>query len=179
MCHEGTDLSRYPRQADQRAAGVVAGKDGGAAMQTPDDDAAFDQLLEQAQVAIQRFVGGDAGPYRNLWSQRPDVTVFGGFGTVQQGWAAVSARLEWAAARALSPVGPVTVERLRQGRSGELAYTIWLERSARHVAGREEPAPVVLRVTHLFRREEAGWRIIHRHADPIIDTTEPTAVLQR
>jgi ketosteroid isomerase-like protein len=47
------------------------------------------------------------------------------------------------------------------------------------VADRAEPAPMALRVTHLFRREAGTWMLIHRHADPLMETTPPGAVLQK
>jgi hypothetical protein len=35
-------------------------------------------------------------------------------------------------------------------------------------------APLTLRVTHVYRREDGEWRIVHRHADPPpIDPTAP------
>jgi ketosteroid isomerase-like protein len=31
-------------------------------------------------------------------------------------------------------------------------------------------APITLRVTHLYRREDGEWKIVHRHADrPPVD----------
>ena len=64
------------------------------------------------------------------------------------------------------------------GMSGDLAYTINIERHQVRVAGQDELSPVALRVTYIFRREEGSWKIIHRHADAIIEKTEVTALLQ-
>jgi len=47
------------------------------------------------------------------------------------------------------------------------------------LAGRDDLSPVGLRVTHLFRREDGEWKIIHRHADPITAKTAPEAILLR
>jgi hypothetical protein len=38
---------------------------------------------------------------------------------------------------------------------------------------------MVLRVTHLYRREDGSWKIFHRHADAISEKIEAKAVLQR
>jgi len=38
---------------------------------------------------------------------------------------------------------------------------------------------MVLRVTHVFRRDAGAWRLVHRHADPLVNTTAPAAVLQQ
>ena len=47
------------------------------------------------------------------------------------------------------------------------------------MVGGDAPRPLLLRVTHLFRREAGQWKLIHRHADPIAAKTPPEAILQR
>jgi ketosteroid isomerase-like protein len=60
----------------------------------------------------------------------------------------------------------------------ELAYLVEVERYEAKVGGREELAPVALRVTTIFRPEDGTWKVVHRHADPI-DTEKPAeSVLQ-
>ena len=56
---------------------------------------------------------------------------------------------------------------------GQLAYTVAMERSNVLYAGRTERQPQILRVTMLFRRDRGAWKIIHRHADTVVDL--PTA----
>jgi ketosteroid isomerase-like protein len=49
------------------------------------------------------------------------------------------------------------------GASGDLAYTVGYERNKVKVDG--EPRTYELRVTHVYRREDDHWRIVHRHGD--------------
>jgi ketosteroid isomerase-like protein len=61
-------------------------------------------------------------------------------------------------------------EVIAAGASGDLAYTVGYERNKVQVEG--SPRVYTLRVTHVYRREEGRWRIVHRHADypPSADT---------
>jgi ketosteroid isomerase-like protein len=49
------------------------------------------------------------------------------------------------------------------GASGDLAYTVGYEHNRVKVDG--QPTTYTLRVTHVYRREDGQWRIVHRHAD--------------
>jgi len=49
-----------------------------------------------------------------------------------------------------------------------LAYVVEIERCPGiKIGGSEESKPFSLRVTQVWRREDGGWKIAHRHADPI------------
>jgi ketosteroid isomerase-like protein len=61
----------------------------------------------------------------------------------------------------------LALERISGYSSGDLAYLLEIERFRVKVGGAREPAPSSLRVTTIFRREEDGWKVLHRHADPI------------
>jgi ketosteroid isomerase-like protein len=62
--------------------------------------------------------------------------------------------------------------------SGDLACTVSIERSTVRLADAPAPAPMALRVTHVFRREDGRWTLLHRHADPLVETTAPPSVLK-
>ena len=55
------------------------------------------------------------------------------------------------------------LELVAAGACGDLAYTVGLEHKTFVVAG--EPVSYTLRVTHVYRREDGVWRIVHRHGD--------------
>jgi ketosteroid isomerase-like protein len=130
----------------------------------PLDD--FDQTVEQMKAASQHFLKGDPAPYKACWSYTDDVTIMGALGAYEKVWEQVGARLDWVAARYRGGHG--TFEPISMGMSGDLAYLIYLQIGEVHLAGREEFSPLALRVTDIFRREEGIWKIIHRHADPIM-----------
>ena len=134
----------------------------------------FHQTLQQVRTANQHFLAGDPAPYKACWSHADDVTIFGGWGAHEKGWEQVGPRLDWAAARFLE--GQRAIELLSMGMSGDLAYTVWIEKGETRVVGSDELRPSGLRVTHIFRREEGTWKIIHRHADAIMEKIEATVV---
>jgi ketosteroid isomerase-like protein len=141
-------------------------------------DATFENTVDDVGQALDAFVAGDPAAYKSRWAARDDVTIFGAWGAYEVGWEEVGPRLDWAGAR-FAEGGGTHQEILAAGSSGDLGYTVSLERGEARVAGRDEPAPMLLRVTHLYRRVDGEWRIVHRHADAIVDKIAADAVLQR
>src|SRR6266542_913832 len=136
-------------------------------MQSPD----LQEVLERYQETLNAFVQGDAEPTKRLWSRRDDVTLANPLGPPARGWANVEMTID----RAVSQVregDSVQFERISEYASQDLGYMLWIERTQLKTAGADEMTPVSLRVTTIFRREGGGWKIIHRHADPIT-TTRP------
>ena len=142
------------------------------------DQEDFGGIMEQAVAALGHLVAGDPEPYKALWSPAADVTVLGGFGGYALGWEQVQQNTEWAASRFRGAKG-FGVKPLASGASGDLAYAVWLEHGEVRVQGRDDFVPLLVRVTHIFRREAGAWKIIHRHGDPVTEKTEATAILQR
>ena len=136
----------------------------------------FQTALDQVQAAVRQFATGDPGLYKACWSQADDVTICGGWGAYECGWKQVEPRLDWAAARWRG--GHTDFAPLATGMSGDLAYTVWIEHGDARMEGLDEFRPIALRVTHIYRREGNTWKIIHRHADALIEKIAATAVLQ-
>ena len=64
--------------------------------------------------------------------------------------------------------------------SGDLVVLVTVER-VRAELGRLPEQDWSLRVTQVFRREGAGWRLVHRHAGPLVHglSLEQAAALAR
>jgi ketosteroid isomerase-like protein len=64
--------------------------------------------------------------------------------------------------------------------SGDLAFTVAIERQEEvRLGDQEKPAPRALRVTQIFRQEDGAWKLLHRHADPLIEKKAPSTVPQK
>jgi hypothetical protein len=62
--------------------------------------------------------------------------------------------------------------------TAELANPVEIERFEAKVGPREDPVPVGLRVTSIFRPEDGTWKVVHRHADPITTAQPAESVIQ-
>jgi hypothetical protein len=72
----------------------------------------------------------------------------------------------------------VAFESLAKCLTSDLAYTLEIERFEAKVAQDDQLTAVALRVTSIFRPEDGGWKLLHRHADPITTRQSATSVLQ-
>lgn len=142
-------------------------------------DPGFQAFLREFEQGTTRFINGDATAWKAHASHRDDVTLMGGWGEALRGWTEVGARYDWAAARFGDSGAALKVEYVSTMVSGDLAFTAAIERSTVRLVDRPAPAPMVLRVSHVFRREDGRWKLVHRHADPIVETTTPGSVLTK
>lgn len=142
-----------------------------------EDDRALDQAIERTRAAVAEFVDGRPGAWKAHCSHAADATLFGGWGGYERGWTELGPRYDWAAARWAG--GSVTFEEIARHVSAELACTIHFERSRARLAGSAASVAVALRVTHLYRRERDGWRLLHRHADPLVAIQATESVIAR
>ena len=149
---------------------------------TPPPNAAGDSTLRvflpQWEGAQARFINGDPTLWKENASQREDATIFGAFGGYEKGWNEVGPRYEWASSQFKAGGARIKVEYLNTGASGDLAFTVAIERQEEVRLGNQEnpAAPRALRVTQVFRKENGAWKLLHRHADPLIEKKAPFMV---
>ena len=130
-------------------------------MAEPDEFLA--ETLPRQIEAEKALHNGDVTPRLEMWSAKDPVTLFGAFGVAKSGWDEVSETFRWVASR-FSNLAEYDFELVAAGASGDLAYTVGFER---HSASIEDGPvkPRTLRVTHVYRRENGEWKVVHRHGD--------------
>ena len=134
------------------------------------------QVVAQLHVATNRLQQGDSGPMKELYSHRDDATLLGALGGRLRGWAEIGPRYDSTAA--LFKGGRVTHENVTTWATPDLAYTVDVERHQGYLAGQPELQSFAYRVTHVFRSEDDGWKIVHRHADPLVPVQEADSLIK-
>ncbi|MGD9527923.1 YybH family protein [Pseudonocardia sp.] len=128
--------------------------------------AQVDEFLAEMQprweAAHRALCSGDVEPWSAIWSTHDPVSLFGAAGSAS-GAQDVRRVQKWVAAHF---AGLVDDEReiVAAGACGDLAYTVAFEHKTVDTP-RGEPVTYTLRATHVFRREDGRWRVVHRHAD--------------
>ena len=136
--------------------------------------------IARYQLAQKEFVKGNPQPLKDICSHAEDVTVLGGYGGFEKGWSAqVEKRYDWASARFNSTEDERRIENISQVVTPEMAYTVDIERTKIRLANTSEVRPMALRVTTVFRRENGEWKVVHRHADPLVEVQPAAAILKR
>lgn len=159
------------------SSGTLAGPAAGAASahgtHNPYD---FERFVDRYEAANTAFVNGDPKPWLAITAEKDPVSIFGGFGGLGEAGVEPVHQRYLLAATAFRPSGAnVDFQYLVKDVRGGLAYTVAIERSEVLYAGQTERRPQVLRVTMIFRREHGAWKIVHRHADTMIDLQLPGA----
>ena len=139
-------------------------------------DSSFRAFLPQWEKAQSGFINGDPTLWKQNASHRDDATILGAFGGHEKGWNEVSARNDWASSQFKDSGATQKIEYLNTAVSGALAFTVTIERQQQvRMGDQEKPAPRALRVTQIFRKEDGAWKLLHRHADPLVERLRPEA----
>ena len=133
--------------------------------------------MQEAKAALDMIVKGDAEGYKALYSDSEEITLANPFGGIAHGRDEVIETLDRAASnfRDGHTTGFETIERLV---TSDLAYTIEIERYATKVGGSSDLSDIALRVSCMYRLEDSGWKLLHRHADPRVGPQKPESLVQ-
>lgn len=114
-------------------------------------DRSWDAAMTELEVAQRAFMNGSATGLQALYSHGGDVTVLGGFGGFERGWAEVGPRLAWAASHFHG--GEYSQQNISMTIGQDVACLVCLERWARNAQDGQRLPPMELRVTQIFRLE--------------------------
>jgi ketosteroid isomerase-like protein len=137
-------------------------------------DQTFRAFMPEWESAQEGFINGDPAKWKRNASHGDDVTVFGAFGGSEKGWKEAGPRYDWASSQFKESRATQKIEYLNTGISGDLAFTVAIERQLARIAGQDKPTPRALRVTQVFRKEGGVWKLVHRHADPLVERLPPS-----
>ena len=148
--------------------------------QSPRDftnDSSFLKFLDQVAEARYQFNLGNVEPSLALWSATDDVTLMGAGGGMEKGIREVKPRISFVTKQRTAGAGVADnrarMEYLQVVVMGDLAYTVQLERRRLSVPDQKEPVDSVLRATDVFRKDNGNWKLVHRHADPLVEVSIP------
>jgi ketosteroid isomerase-like protein len=127
-------------------------------------DEFLEEMLPRQLEGERALCHGDAGSRKETWSQHDPVTLFGAAVALRRGWSEIDETFHWLAGRFDGKrLEHYDLELVAAGASGDLAYTVSFEHKTFVSDG--EAMSYTLRVTHVYRREDGRWRIVHRHGD--------------
>ena len=158
-------------EALARRSGATAG------LEEPMSDSDLDLMVEKYHQALDAFIKGDPEQQKKLFSKRDDVTLANPLGPPARGTSAVEATMDRASS-GLREGEPIRFERISGSTGTDLAYIVEIEWARAKVGGSDELSPIPLRVTTVFRREDGGWKVAHRHADPILSVRPIESLVQ-
>src|SRR5262245_22227653 len=126
-----------------------------------EDVANLTQRTAEANMALVR---GDIDGYLALTDHAKDYTLMAPFGGAPTRGFDPSSR---AAMAQFFKSGTLDQDVVATYATGDLVVLVTIERVRAEVGGLPEQ-DWSLRVTQVFRREGAEWRLVHRHADPLV-----------
>lgn len=131
------------------------------------DLADFEAFMQRRTNAAQAYINGDAAPVSALAARVLPATFYSPKGGHQCGAKEVTSTYE-NDAHAFAPGSEGKIEILHLAASNGVAYWVGFQHAQVRMRGGAESVPFHLRVTEIFRREAGEWKLVHRHADPLI-----------
>lgn len=126
----------------------------------------FQKFLERYEIAAKEWMHGNPKAWSEICSHKDDITIFEAWGGSEKGWAPTGKRYESEASQNKS--GRITFENKNRYVTPELAFTVDIVRGHIRKEGTADEMPFELRVTAIFRSENGSWKLVHRHADPLV-----------
>lgn len=127
----------------------------------------FEAFLIRREAVSGDYINGNAQPLLEISTVRDPATFFPPNGQRVHGAAQVNANnAKGVDAFAAGSTGHFEV--MQSGSSGGLGFWTGIQHAKVIMKGKDAPVVMQLRTTEVFRVEEGGWKLVHRHAD-IVD----------
>jgi ketosteroid isomerase-like protein len=141
-------------------------------------DADVAELIRSTAEAAAAYIQGDIHRYLALIKHADDYTLMPPYGGEPRRGFDTKEALE--STPKMFRGGEADLELVESYASGDMAVIVAIERQHGEVGGMPDQ-DWSLRVTMVFRREGPEWRLVHRHADPLVHaiTMEHMAILAR
>ena len=141
------------------------------------DRTGLERAIEASHRALDAFMHGDPEPLKALYSTGEEVSLANPFGPPVRGRHQVADRMEHAASN-YQDGKAAGFERIADYVTDDLACIVEVEHLEAKVGGTSQRQPITLRVTTVFRLEDGSWKIVHRHADPIMSARPAKSVVE-
>ena len=125
------------------------------------------QIIEQYHQALDEFSRGNAQPVKMLYSHIDDVMLANPFGNIAVGWPKVSDAIDHAVSQFREGEAKNYIQHTKFI-SPEILIIFETEKWKAKMGGKSELSSFDLRVSSTFRFENGQWKLVHRHADPIM-----------
>src|SRR5215470_11043219 len=124
------------------------------------------ELIDRTSGAAKAFIRGDMRTYVTLIRRDDDYLLMSPFGGPPRRGVDTSPE-SLAAVERYFRNGEAELDVVQAYASGDMVVLVAIERQHGEVGGLPDQ-DLSLRVTLVFRRDEAGWRQVHRHADALV-----------
>lgn len=132
----------------------------------PVSQAVVDALVQRSELQANLFDRGEMERWWAMIGLGPDFTLFEPFGgPVSRGFDPTPERLAALSARFRN--GSCQVELLQSYATENMVVLVYIERQRGEVHGLSDQ-DWSLRVTQVFLRHNGVWKLMHRHADPLV-----------
>jgi NAD(P)H-dependent FMN reductase/ketosteroid isomerase-like protein len=128
----------------------------------------FSSFMKKRESAAAAYVCGDASPLDAMVPHSGDASFFPPNGGSVHGTQQVQERYD-RDAKSFAPGGVSSFDVLQSGADGDIGYWTGFQNADAKMGSADRKVHMKLRITELFRFQEGGWKLIHRHADSAAD----------
>jgi len=137
---------------------------------------ALEEAIAQSHEALRKILNGDPSGYAALFADRDDITLGNPFGPFGRGRAEVLKALTNAATK-YKDGSVVAVDRVAVYSDKKIVVLVEIEHDRAKLGASPDFSKFAARVTSVYEKVGARWKLVHRHADPITTSRPAESML--